>query len=508
MKVDIIGGGIAGLSLGIYLQKNNIETTIYEQHSVCGGLCTGWSRGEYSFNGCMHWLLGSNEGISFNTFWKELIDLSKIEFVHFEERVQIELPIADSNGNRIFHFINDIDKFENYLIDIAPEDTKAIKTWTSQVRHIMPLLDYLPPVFNDEPWYRSLFSNIRLIKLTPMTLFMHKWSKITNIEFAKRFKNPFLKMAIEQLYEKEMRMPVLFFVQAYAAKHVAGYPIGGSLNFAQQLEKEYHNRGGKIIVNAKIDSINVSHNKAIGLNLSNGTTTKADFVASTADWHWTVFDALGGKYVSKQQLKLQKPLKEQIFYSFCILYLGVDKTLDNMTHFMRFPTEPIVSPDGTQYERLEMHIYNYDKTLAPDGKTTLAIYFQTREGEFWINCRKNNIEKYRAIKEEFTQQILNRIEQKFPKLIVPFVEVKSLTTPATYNRYTSNYNGSSQGWTPMNNVASPFAVTPTLRGLNNFVMAGHWMNAGGGIPIALHSARKAAWHICNKLGKHFVTSTK
>ncbi|HQJ91218.1 MAG TPA: NAD(P)/FAD-dependent oxidoreductase, partial [Paludibacteraceae bacterium] len=59
MKVNIIGGGVAGLAVGIYLQKNGFETEVFEQHTVPGGLCTGWKRGDYTFNGCMHWLLGS-----------------------------------------------------------------------------------------------------------------------------------------------------------------------------------------------------------------------------------------------------------------------------------------------------------------------------------------------------------------------------------------------------------------------------------------------------------------
>ncbi len=45
-KVLVIGAGIAGLSAGSYLQRNGYQTEIFEAHSLAGGLCTAWRRGE------------------------------------------------------------------------------------------------------------------------------------------------------------------------------------------------------------------------------------------------------------------------------------------------------------------------------------------------------------------------------------------------------------------------------------------------------------------------------
>ena len=39
-KVIIIGGGIAGLSAGCYLQMNNYDTEIFELHNIPGGKCS------------------------------------------------------------------------------------------------------------------------------------------------------------------------------------------------------------------------------------------------------------------------------------------------------------------------------------------------------------------------------------------------------------------------------------------------------------------------------------
>ena len=60
-KVIIIGGGIAGLSAGVYAQKCGFQATILESHNIAGGNCTAWKRKEYLFEGGMHWLGGSND---------------------------------------------------------------------------------------------------------------------------------------------------------------------------------------------------------------------------------------------------------------------------------------------------------------------------------------------------------------------------------------------------------------------------------------------------------------
>ncbi len=483
-RVDIIGAGIAGLCVGVYLQKSGFETTIYEKHSSAGGLCTGWKRGDYTFNGCLHWLLGSRKGISFNTFWKEIIDLEELDFQYFEERSQIEID------GEIFHLYNDIDTFETYLLKLAPEDKIWIARWCDSVRKIVPLLDYLPPVR----------TNLMVgLKLLPMLPFMKYWAKYSNRQYAEKFHNPLLRKALQNIYDNEVRMSVLLFAQAYMAKKVAGYPLGGSKNFAEKLANRYTKLGGRLQLSSPVESVIVRDRRACGLQLKD-TTTEADFVVSTADWNWTVFTALDGKFINRKLAELRHPKKEQIFYSFLMLHLGINAELHNLPHFSRFPIDELTTPDGSKYSTLEMHIYNYDPHLAPRGKVTASVNLTTREGQFWIDLRRNDYEKYLSAKKQLKEEIFARLRTKFGTEFVEKIEIAELATPATYHRYTANYLGSSQGWTPMNDITKRLPVRNTLSGLKNFFMAGHWMEAGGGVPVALISARKVAMRI-NKLAK-------
>lgn len=59
-KVVIIGGGIAGLCAGVYARRCDYDVEVLEMSETAGGLATSWRRGDYTFETCLHWLLGSN----------------------------------------------------------------------------------------------------------------------------------------------------------------------------------------------------------------------------------------------------------------------------------------------------------------------------------------------------------------------------------------------------------------------------------------------------------------
>jgi len=75
-KVAIIGGGIAGLCAAVYAAQSGYQVEVLEQHSVPGGLATSWSRGEYTFETCLHWLVGSNPKGTLHEQWREVFDIA------------------------------------------------------------------------------------------------------------------------------------------------------------------------------------------------------------------------------------------------------------------------------------------------------------------------------------------------------------------------------------------------------------------------------------------------
>ena len=46
-KIIVAGGGIAGLTAGIYARLAGFDAEIYEKNPVVGGECMGWNRNGY-----------------------------------------------------------------------------------------------------------------------------------------------------------------------------------------------------------------------------------------------------------------------------------------------------------------------------------------------------------------------------------------------------------------------------------------------------------------------------
>ena len=147
-KVVIIGGGIAGLSCGCYLQMNGIPTEILEAGLLPGGLCTAWHRGPYVFDGCLRWLMGVLPPSAFHQIWTELGAIAgRPIFVH-DEMLRIEC--ADGTTVTVS---TDLDKLTREFKRIAPEDSALIETLVRDARRCAPLE---PPLDNPlelmKPW--------------------------------------------------------------------------------------------------------------------------------------------------------------------------------------------------------------------------------------------------------------------------------------------------------------------------------------------------------------------
>jgi phytoene dehydrogenase-like protein len=498
MKINIIGAGVAGLSAGCYLQMHGFDTTIFEKHTSPGGLCTSWERNGYTFESGLQWLLGSGDCNPFFQLWSELIDMESIRFIHHDIRIAIEVKdTRDIYGVTMFHLYSNLDKLERYLLRIAPEDKTILKKW---IRTIHKIQTYeIPPLIREVPQLMSWHQKIKYIRHLPLLIFLHKIKRETNFTLAGKLTNPFLKEAFRLLYDGEqLPMMITTLPMAFNDLEGTGYPVGGSRTLVGKLEQKYRDLGGNLRCRCGVEKIVLSDDRATGVVLTSGETISSEVTISGADWHFTLNEALGGKYLNKQLIDLQQRQELKIYYSLFMVSLGVTATFENQPHFMRFPmAAPITSPDGTRYERMELHIRNYDPTAAPAGKTVVTISFYTLNADFWINLRREDPVAYQAEKNHFGQRIIEQAIQKLTGL-KNNIEVTDIATPATYHRYTNNWKGSVQGWLPGKNLLARSPVKPELAGLKDFYFIGHWTIPGGGLPVAIKSARDVAQIICKR----------
>ena len=153
-KITIIGGGIAGLCTAVYARQSGYEVDLLEQHQSAGGLATSWRRGEYTFETCLHWLVGSNPGGTRHAEWREVCDIDRLRFVDHEEFVRVE----DEHGASL-HIYADVDCLEAELVKVAPEDEIEIRHFTNAIRQLVDL----PMPHPDQPWLARITSILKML---------------------------------------------------------------------------------------------------------------------------------------------------------------------------------------------------------------------------------------------------------------------------------------------------------------------------------------------------------
>ncbi len=433
-SIIIIGGGITGLSAGCYGQMNGYRTSIFEMHDKTGGVCTAWNRKGYTIDGCMHWLVGANPGSSFYKIWEELGALQGRTIVDHEQYMRIE-----GEGGKAFIVYADIDRLEQHMKELAPEDKDTIEEFLKGIR-TCARIDM--PV-EKAPELYGLIDGIKMVKMLPYLRFIRKWGKVSTLDFVRRFKNPFLREALFAALIGDLTdFPLLAMVMTFAwlQQKMAGYPLGGALELARAIERRYLDLGGELHCKSRVEKILVENDKAVGARLADGTEHRSDIVISAADGHATIFDMLDGKYINdKIRGYYDQPL---LFPPLIYVGMGVARTFDDMPPSvagLSYPLDEPVTIAGKEHKRLGVQIYNFDPTLAPEGKTVLKVQFNT-DYDHWKKLRQEP-ERYNAEKEQIADQVVALLDRRFPGLAAQ-IEMRDVATPMTWERYTGNWRGS------------------------------------------------------------------
>ncbi len=491
-SIIIIGAGIAGLSAGIYAQANGYRTRIFEQHTVPGGLCTAWKRKGYIIDGCIHWLVGSSPANAFYTFWQEVGLIQGARFIDQEIFMRYE-----GKDGRVFNLYTDVDRLERHMLELSPADRRVIKEFTGGIRFFCaydPPLDVVPELMGP-------LEGVKLMARTlPALLPLGKWLKITGADFAARFKDETLREGLLSAWYPNFSMLFLLMTFAWLHKKTAGYPLGGSLPLAQAMAQRYLQLGGEIEYGQKVTRILVEGGTAVGVCLADGSEQRADVIVSAADGHATIFDMLEGRYVSARLRQYYD--QAAVFPPLVLVALGVARSFDGEPQTVsgvNFPLKSKAMLGNRMVERLTLHAYNFDPTLAPEGKTLLTVYLDA-DYDYWKDLAADR-ERYEARKEEILQTVIALLDQRYPGLAAQ-VEMGDVATPLTFERYTGNWKGSFEGWmlTPEMGMAQ---IAKTLPGLSNFYMVGQWVEPGGGLPSAVRSGRNLAQILCRRDGVVF-----
>jgi len=502
-SIAIIGGGIAGLCAGCYAQMNGYRSRIYEMGDVPGGLMTAWQRKGYTIDYCIQWLVGSSPTSKANRLWREVGLLRERRIVDLDIWCEFE----DAAGRRVT-FWRDVDRLQEHLCTVSPDDAELIARLLADVRRLaraeMPA--DLPPR-ELMKWHHTVRASGQML---PWMLPARRWGKLTMGDLAARFRSPLLREALLSIMPAPIGAMALVVTLAWLHAGDAGYPLGGSLPLARNVERRYVELGGEIRYGARVAKVLVQRtggpDRAAGVELADGTQAPAEVVISAADGHATLYEMLAGRYLSEELRDVYERDKLPLFYP--ILFVGIGVARDfadepRRVSGIRFTVDEPVGAGAAQSRQLDARIFNFDASMAPEGRTVITSALEA-DGPYWIGLRESDRPRYEEEKARIGDAVVRALDGRFPGL-KDQVEMVDVATPATTVRYTGNWRASFEGFMPTPGYMLK-GLPRRLPGLDDFYMAGQWVQPGGGLPTGVMTGREVVQLVCARDGVKFRTS--
>lgn len=495
--IIIVGGGISGLSAGIYAEQHGFHAIILEKHFIPGGLCTAWDRKGFTIDGCIHWLTGTKENTILNEMWKNVGAFKEQEDILY-------LPSWGSfnyKGTEIT-FWRDLDRAEKEWTEISPVDKKPIHKFFKMVKDFTKVELPLDLPISFFSLGRLLHLGYKVMSVWPSYLLTMKQSCE---KYAKKFKSPALRFA----FTKAQNGPGNLFSMIYSYATVVigdgGVPKGGSRPMVLRMAEKFQELGGTLLLNTTVNNVIVEENKAIGVTLQDGTNMYADYTVACLDANYAVKRLLLGQYsLNKIEKKINNPEKFPT-PTCCILSYAV-KIDENVNTPYSFNVDPFII-GGAKIDHITVRNYAYDKEFNRGDKTIMTVLIDQYSSnyEFWKKLRNSPIE-YKKFKLDLGNFVKNRIIENLPQY-KDNIELLDVATPSTLSRYTNATRGAYMGFLLTPKVPG-FSHNGRIHGLNNFYIGGQWMQSPGGLPIALACGKFSIQRICKKEKLNYVFSPK
>lgn len=469
-KVIVIGAGISGLSAAIYSRRRGFDVTVFEQGTCPGGVSASWVRHGYTFDGGIHWLVGTSSRFQpFHRRWIETGALQANNPIEYADPV-----FVFKSGSVTLHLWRDIDRFTQELVDFAPEDGKTIR---SLRRHVELMATYIVRATGSKDWAK------RVVCLPTFVPLIWKLLRSSAQQYIERFENPHIREFLRAVLNPEQNAVSLVGTLMGYVMGDNGYPEGGSRRLADNMEQTALQAGCGISYRAKVEKVCVEGGKVKGV-MVNGTFHSADYVIVAMDTHTALRTLFDQPLTEKWARKLLGNIDSE---QCSLLSLGINKDLGHLPSTLRLHMKKPAELAGYEYTTLWVYRYSGQQGFAPEGCCSLTILFMGDTYDYWKQAQSEG--SYSARKQEFVQKAKRLLTSHLPE-IEGCVVVEDLATPVTYERYCNCHRGGYMGiWREKQN---PFHVPVKSQSVRGLFFCGMRTRMSGGMPIAVQSGYKAA----------------
>lgn len=479
-KIAIIGAGVGGLASAIRFANAGHQVSIFEANSHPGGKINNLSLGEF------RWDMGPSV-FTAPKYIKDLYQLCGKDFSEFQYQ---------KLDNTFNYFFNDgtryslpadpkamLDVFENEL----GENRRVVKHYLLKAKNNY---ERIAPLFIEKSLHRfkHLFTKdlFKALKRLPK----YKLNSTMDQENSSTFKNEktiqlFNRYATYNGSSPFKSPAMLNMIQHLELNEGVFLPKNGMVQIARSLYELAKDQGANFYFNEKVNSIKTKENRITGI-ITDHRTEDFDVVISNMDVTYTY-----EKLLSKSIEKPQKTLNQERSSSAIVFYWGMNGSFPELdVHNMFFSSDykdefkqifesKTLSSDPSIY----LHITSKQKKEdAPKGKENWFVMVNTpiNEGQDW-----------KKLVQQTKTYMLSKLSKHLNRELEPLIEEEFVMDPVFIEEKYSGAKGSIYGNASNNKYAAFYRHPNFSKTINGLYFTGVTVHPGGGIPLALNSAKIA-----------------
>ena len=468
-KILIIGGGVSGLAAGIYAELNGFSAVICEKHSAAGGNLTGWQRGDYHIDNCIHWLTGTNEHTKSYEMWNELGALGNVDILQNDS-----LYTCESGGLQLT-LRRDLARLERDMLELSPDDEREIKKLILAVRLVQGMYGIAGEKHDEK---------MKLSDAVHVPMLYEYFSKSAG-ELAENFRHPLIRSFITALVsEKFMSLALVVIIANFCADN-GDLPEGGSFLMAERMCERFKSLGG--VIKLGYEAVRAERSAdGMTVTFSDGSSESADYVISAIEPSLTY--GMLGIPLEKRFSAMEENKRLLRFSS---VHTAFSCELEN-TPFkgdMIFDLLPKYAKP-LRANRLLVREFSHERSFSPAGRSIIqTMTICGREecmGYIRLNEDRVSYEDRKILISETVKEVL---ESKFRDFRGK-ISCIDVWTPATYKRFTGAETGSFMSFAFSGGYV-PKRIDNRVKGFDRMILASQWLRLPGGLPNAAESGREA-----------------
>ena len=502
-KVAIIGSGIAGIASAIRLAHKGFDVSVFEANSYAGGKLSSFEINGYRFDAGpslftlpslvteLFELVGKNPTDFFKYeqltevcryFWEDKTCLTAYaEPQKFAEEVE---KITGEPAEKIIQFLKD-SAFKYEVLDglFLQDSLHKLSTWTSK-KALKGYLN-LPKLgifgtMNDAN--EKLFKNSKIVQL---------FNRYATYNGSDPYQTPATLNIIPHL---EYNLGAFF-------------PKKGMVSITDSLVKLAESQGVKFYFETKVEEIVVEDGKIRGIIINNTSQNSITKIEEKADSntvarnaissHSRAFDyVVSNMDITHTYRKLLPNEKHPNFLlnqpkssSGVIFYWGIKKKFPELSLHNILFSDNYKEEFKTMFEK---------KTIFHDPTVYINITSKHKPDdapkgcENWfvlINAPANEGQNWDEIIAQTKENILKKISRVLGQNIAELIECEEILDPRTIESKTSSAQGALYGNSSNNRFAAFLRHANFSSKIKNLYFVGGSVHPGGGIPLALSSAK-------------------